>query len=108
MNINTLLRLEHLSLTNFRCFAECAIDLDRSLTVLVAENGQGKTAILDAIGIALRLFVDTLAGTRSFHGFDRTDVHLLRLPDGSMQPAASTAFTARGLVGGHSVEWRRA
>jgi predicted ATP-binding protein involved in virulence len=42
----TLLRLDKLSLTNFRCFGRCEIDFHEHLTVLVAENGCGKTAVL--------------------------------------------------------------
>lgn len=48
----SLLRLDRLELRNFRSFTEFVIDLHPSLTVLVAENGGGKIAILDAIGIA--------------------------------------------------------
>lgn len=108
MTPNTSMRLDQLKLRNFRCFVECAIDLHPNLTVLVAENGQGKTTILDAIGIALRLFVDTIADARPFHGFDRTDVHLVRSSDSVMTPAPSTDFTAIGCIGGQDVEWSRA
>lgn len=45
--------LESIKLQNFRCFNGITIDLHPKLTVLVAENGQGKTAILDATRIGL-------------------------------------------------------
>jgi predicted ATP-binding protein involved in virulence len=45
--------LETIKLQNFRCFSEITVDLHPRLTVLVAENGQGKTAILDAVRIGL-------------------------------------------------------
>ena len=65
MTATPLLRIDRLGLHNFRCFAECAIELHPQLTVLVAENGRGKTAILDGVGIALGTFVDGVAGTRT-------------------------------------------
>jgi predicted ATP-binding protein involved in virulence len=100
--------MHQLYLRNFRCFEECKIQLHEQLTVLIAENGQGKTAVLDAIGIALGLFVDTIAGTRQLHGFDRTDVHLVQSEDGSMQPVLPTEFVAEADIGGEEIHWSRA
>jgi Predicted ATP-binding protein involved in virulence len=51
------MKLKKLEITNFRCFESLALDLDEQLTVLVAENGVGKTAILDAIAVALGPFI---------------------------------------------------
>ncbi|MBI1794670.1 MAG: DNA replication/repair protein RecF [Chloroflexi bacterium] len=41
--------LKHLSLTNFRNFARLDIDVPRRVVLLVGDNGQGKTSILEAI-----------------------------------------------------------
>src|SRR5438105_2814306 len=100
--------MHQLHLRNFRCFEECKIQLHEQLTVLIAENGHGKTAVLDAIGIALGLFVDTIAQTRQLHGFDRTDVHLVQSDDGSMQPVLPTEFLAEADIGGEVINWSRA
>ena len=51
------LQLNQLELKNFRCFEHLSIDFNPQLTVLVAENGVGKTAILDAIAVAFGPFV---------------------------------------------------
>lgn len=45
--------LKSIGLHNFRCFNELKIDFDPNLTVIVGKNGAGKTAILEAIAIAL-------------------------------------------------------
>ena len=37
-----------LYLENFRCYDKFEIDFDKELTVIVAENGQGKTNLLEA------------------------------------------------------------
>jgi AAA domain len=107
MNTAGTLRLDRLKLTNFRCFTECEIDLHPKLTVLVAENGRGKTALLDAIGIALALFVDTLAGLGQSHGFERSDVHRARGADGKTAPKLPVKLAARGTFEGETLRWSR-
>jgi predicted ATP-binding protein involved in virulence len=108
MITNTTLRLDRLSLRNFRCFAECTIDLDKHLTVLVAENGRGKTAILDAIGIAIGLFVNTIADTKQLHGVARTDIRLAYGDGGAMTRVLPTELVADGYVTGQLIHWSQA
>ena len=56
------MKIQTLHLKNFRCFEDFTIEFNSGdaehggLTVLVAKNGEGKTAILDAINIALGMF----------------------------------------------------
>lgn len=47
------MKITGLDLENFRCYKKLHIDLDPRLTVVVGENGKGKTAIFDAIRMAL-------------------------------------------------------
>lgn len=47
------MRLKKITLTNFRCFEKLELDLHPRLTVIVGENGAGKTAILDGIAAGL-------------------------------------------------------
>jgi len=68
--------LKSVEIKNYRCFRDIVIDLDENMTVLIARNGAGKTAVLDAIATSLGTFVG------SFHtgkgaGIDNSDVHLL-------------------------------
>ena len=51
------LQLNSLALKNFRCFEQLSIDFHPQLTLLVAENGAGKTSVLDAIAVAFGPFV---------------------------------------------------
>lgn len=48
--------LNSLELWNFRKFEELHIGFDRQLTVLVGDNGYGKSAVVDAAAIALGTF----------------------------------------------------
>lgn len=47
------MKIERITLQNFRCFENVQLDFDSRLTVIVALNGQGKSSLLDAIKIAL-------------------------------------------------------
>ena len=108
MNPLAALRLDHLELRNFRCFAKCTIDLHEKLTVLVAENGRGKTALLDAIGISLGLFVDTVSASGQSHGFERSDVRQAKNAEGRMEPVLPVELKARGSADGAQISWGRA
>lgn len=102
-----LLRIDHLELSNYRCFTECKLDLHPSLTVLVAENARGKSAILDAIAIALDPIVSTMAGVAP-SGFPRGAVHLAKKESRLMEAVLPTRVQASGSIAGHvSVKWSR-
>lgn len=55
--------VEKVSLRNFRCYDEFELDCNRATSLIVGENGSGKTSILEAIYLALR--------GKSFKGVDR-------------------------------------
>lgn len=67
------MKLERMHLRNFRCFEEITVNFDKRLTVIVAENGAGKTAILDAIAIGLGRFLTKLP---NLSGSGATDTDL--------------------------------
>lgn len=56
------MKLERIHLRNFRCFNELTVEFDPKLTVIIAENGAGKTAILDAIAIGFGRYLTKLPG----------------------------------------------
>ena len=47
------MKLTKVDITNFRCFESLAVPLQPDVNVFVGVNASGKTAILDAIAIAL-------------------------------------------------------
>lgn len=51
------MQIDHIHIKNYRCFAELEVNFHPKLTVLVAENGQGKSTLLDSIKVALWPFV---------------------------------------------------
>lgn len=102
----TTLRIDSLALENFRCFANCSINFHPELTVLVAENGHGKTALLDATGLALDAFVAPMVSGRNGGGFAITDIRQ-EYVDKTMLPKFPTSFSAVGYCGGALLEWSR-
>jgi len=107
MKIDDSIRINSIKLNNFRCFSNISIDFHPKLTVLVAENAQGKTAILDAISISLGLFVDTLTGWKQYPGFDRADVRNVFDENLQMINQLPLSFFASGTAGGVQISWDR-
>ena len=104
---NNSLRIDHLRLENFRCFAACDLSLHPKLTVLVADNAQGKTALLDALRLSLQEFVTTVGRGKQPRGFDRTDILLEPGDEGVMGSRLPTKFKVDGLADGELVSWSR-
>src|SRR5450432_424613 len=99
--------IRKLTLKNYRCFQELTVSFHERLTVLVAPNGGGKTAILDGIAVALRVFVDTVEGRTNSKGFDTRDIRLVLTPDNKMEPVTPVRLDASGEFLGSEVLWAR-
>lgn len=67
------LSIQKLKLHDYRCFEAIEIDFDLKLTVLVAENGAGKTSILDGIAVALGPYVGAFSESVGKH-FEASDI----------------------------------
>ena len=46
--------IHKISLRNFRCHDNFVLDCNRPTTLIIGENGSGKTSVLEAIYMALR------------------------------------------------------
>jgi predicted ATP-binding protein involved in virulence len=95
-----------MELWNYRCFAELTIDFHPRLTVLLAENGEGKTAVLDALAVAIGPYLSVFEHGRGA-GFAREDVRLRPGHAGSMEPVYPVTTRCTGWIGGTHTEWRR-
>lgn len=99
--------LDRLILSNYRCFPSLDVSFHTRLNVVVAPNGSGKTAILDAVAVALRLFVDTIQTRQGSLGFDHDDIRLQLGSDGTMYSVLPTTFEARGFIDQRDLAWSR-
>ncbi|MEG1726679.1 MAG: AAA family ATPase [Acidaminococcaceae bacterium] len=59
------MKIKSLHLKNFRCFDDFNIEFENQMTVIVAENGKGKTAILDAVAIAVGPYITCFNGGKN-------------------------------------------
>ena len=107
MNNQERCAIKTLKLLNFRCFEELNINFNDHLSVFVAPNGCGKTAILDAVAIALRLFTDTIEERPTSKGFDTRDIRLVQNPLGQMEQVTPVRFEAHGCFFDRYISWSR-
>jgi predicted ATP-binding protein involved in virulence len=102
----TITRLDKLKLTNFRCFSELEVQFHEKLTVIVAPNGGGKTALLDAINLSWHHFLQGTDWDNKTKGIPCEDDRLAPTPDGEMLARKPVIVAGHTLVNGKPVEWQ--
>jgi len=104
------MKITQLTLHNYRCYDNFRIDFDPDITVLVGRNGQGKTAILDAIAVALAPYLGGFDQGMGQH-FSNHDAR--RIPherDGGrmdMETLYPVRVEAMGNLHGEDITWQR-
>ena len=99
--------IEELRLANYRNFENLHVDLDDKLTVLVGDNGAGKTSILEALAVSLGslfLNIDNIP-TRSIKA---TDARIVEVEDMGYESQYPVEVWTRGEVDGRDMSWMRA
>lgn len=102
--------LKSVQIRNFRCFKNFSIAFDRQLTVIVARNGMGKTAVLEAISCLLGRVIGAF-GAKGAPGLLDTDYHQeweLSPEGGIVKKPSESLVSVSGLldVAGYS-HWNR-
>lgn len=64
--------LQHLRLQNFRCFESLALEASPAGAIFVGENAQGKTSLLEAICVLIRLHSPRTSRLNTLTRFDST------------------------------------
>ena len=104
------MHLKKVVLKNFRCFNQIELDLHPRLTVLVAENGGGKTAVLDGIAIGLSPFLSSLSSASqrlTGVGFADTDFRVETVNhDGMVQQSDFAQVEMLSTDGLHWDNWK--
>lgn len=106
---NNLLKINKLYLDNYRCFKDFTIDFHDQLTVLVATNGKGKTAILDAIAVAFGTFVNSTGVARGsvFHRSDVQKIKARETKTNEMEEVYPLVLEANGVINNEVTHWSR-
>lgn len=99
------MRIQSLRLHNFRFFAESQFELPKLFTVLIGENGRGKSALLHGLRIAAGAWLLGFRETERLH----IEVEDIRRIDqnGHFNRQWPTRIQVAGLVEGKFIEWAR-
>lgn len=103
------MRIDRLVVENFKCFAESEFALHPEFTLVVGENGTGKTSILEALSVAAGSWFLGLRGYDTRH-IRQDDVRLAGFSQsGEMhwERQYPCAVAAHGTLLGDAHEWRR-
>lgn len=92
--VDKTIKVSQVQLSNFRGYTDFTISLHESLTVLVGENGAGKTSILEAIACGLGPFLTAMPDAKG-KLIRRSDIHIG--PNGISDSARISIDTASSL-----------
>ena len=101
--------LKSMTLHNFRCFSDLKVNFNNRLTVLVGNNGAGKSTVLEAAAIAAGTLTSAMDGLTNY-GIKKSDAHYKCFDLGSnvdVQPQFPVEITAVGTVDGQEISWVR-
>ena len=101
--------LKSLVLHNFRCFSELDVNFNNRLTVIVGNNGAGKSTVLEAATIAAGTLTSAMDGLTNY-GIKKSDVSYKCFDLGSnvdVQPQFPVEITAFGNIDGKDISWTR-
>lgn len=103
------MKIQRIQLNNYRCFENIEIDFHDSLTVLVGNNGAGKTAVLEGITVALGTLFTGLDGLSGI-SINKKDARLKAYQMGEsedVQAQYPVDIIAEGDVDGKVIHWKR-
>lgn len=101
--------IHNIKLQNFRAFETLEVKFDSQMTVLVGENGVGKTTVLEAAAIAAGTFFYSLDGIKNT-GIKKSDAHYKYFKMGSsvdVQPQYPVEVSAEGTINKKNISWTR-
>lgn len=101
--------LKSMVLRNFRCFSSLEVNFNNRLTVVVGNNGAGKSTVLEAATIATGTLTSAMDGLTNY-GIKKSDAHYKCFDLGSnvdVQPQFPVEITATGDINGKEISWSR-
>ena len=103
------MRILELGLKNFRCFKKCSLPLAPRFSLLIGDNGSGKTVILDALAVAAGSFLLGIPDeiSRSITKDEIRAVNLVMGQTVTRETAGETEVFARGELDGVTLQWKR-
>lgn len=105
------MRIDTLDLQNFRCFDSLSLALDPRCTVLIGNNGSGKTAILDALAVAAGAwFIELGTSNLRPRPILKDEIRYARFDKNgipTLEPQIPVSVEATGIVNRQPCQWSR-
>lgn len=105
------MRIQKLTLQNFKCFDDREFELAFPYTLIIGDNGKGKTAILDAIAVGMSSLLSHFnfkEDSDSSRPFKKNDVRLERYQQGetsTLEPQYPASVTCEGIFQEQELTW---
>lgn len=99
------MRIKTLELTNFRNFEKATFEFPANFTVIIGENGKGKSSILQGLRLAAATFLLGIDEADRYH-IQKEDIRRIDL-NNRFVPQKNCGFSASGLVAAREIRWKR-
>lgn len=102
------MRINELKLQNFKCFDDREFELAFPYTLIIGDNGKGKTAILDAIAVVISALLSNFQEPGSSRPLEPDDVRLERYQQGeasTLEPQYPASLTCEGIFEEQELTW---
>jgi predicted ATP-binding protein involved in virulence len=104
------MRIDRLTIENFKKFERTTIELHRQFTLLVGDNGSGKTSLLDALAVALGIWHKGIPKT-GWRNILEEEIRLTPVRAGDrtyFRPQLPAKITVEGKIGSkENLRWTR-
>jgi predicted ATP-binding protein involved in virulence len=99
------MRIETLELVNFRNFETAVFNFPTNFTVVIGENGKGKSSILQGLRVAAATFLLGIDEAERYH-IQKEDVRRIDLQN-RFVPQKGCSVAAHGQINGTTIAWKR-
>jgi predicted ATP-binding protein involved in virulence len=104
------MKINRIILENFKCFENEEFELSAPYTLIIGDNGKGKTAILDAIAVGISALLSEIKESDSSRSLLDDDVRLARNKDDQITSIGEqypVSVTCEGIVETEEITWKQ-
>lgn len=99
------MKINSLELKNFRNFESALFNFPTNFTVVIGENGKGKSSVLQGLRVAAATFLMGIDEAERYH-IQKEDVRRIDL-ENRFVPQRNCSFKATGILNDKVIEWKR-